>query len=140
MLVSDCGCKWEENQIVIMPYDKIEFAKSRAMVPVWSTCSRVNLSTCKKHADFSLLRANVPINLPTCQGPKGVPIFQLHQPKGVPFCQKNFCSWMFQLCITFTNFYNISATVENFSWETKNVNFDICKISLRKNRISLKPL
>ena len=109
-------------------------------VPVWSTCSRVNLSTCKKHADFSLLRANVPINLPTCQGPKGVPIFQLHQPKGVPFCQKNFCSWMFQLCITFTNFYNISATVENFSCETKNVNFDICKISLRKNRISLKPL
>ena len=61
-------------------------------VPVWSTCSRVKVSTCKKHADISLLRANVPINLPTCQGPKGVPNFQLHLPKGVPFCQKNFCA------------------------------------------------
>ena len=101
-------------------------------VPAWSTCSSVNVSTCNKYADFSLLCANVPINLPTSQGPKGVPIFQLHLPKGVPFCQKNFCAWIFQLSIKFTNFWNISAIVENFSCETKNVNFDICKILLRK--------
>ena len=47
---------------------------------------------------------------------------------------------MFQLCVTFGDFKNILAIIENLFRETKNLNFDISKISLRKNLINLKPL
>ena len=38
------------------------------------------------------------------------------------------------------SFKNIWVILENLSRETKNFNFDICKISLRKNLINLKPV
>ena len=56
---------------------------------------------------------------------------------------KNFLVFeFFQFCLTFANFKNILATPENLSRETKNLNFEICKISLRKNLslINLTPL
>ena len=40
----------------------------------------------------------------------------------------------------FGNFQNIWAVLENLSSATKNLNFEICKISLRKNLVNLKPL
>ena len=44
----------------------------------------VYVPTCQKPASFSFVRANVPINLPTCQRAKGVPIIQL----GVPTTER----------------------------------------------------
>ena len=70
-------------------------------------------------------------------------------PKGCQFfnfaCQKAFqffhyfskkCFiwiWIFQLCSTFAKFKNIWSILENLSRETKNLNFGISKISLKKN-------
>ena len=79
------------------------------------------------------LRAkNVPkfhFYVPTCQRAKEVAIFQID----VPTCQKacQFFNYFskeknFQLQLTFANFKNIWATLENLSRETKNLNFDIC--------------
>ena len=91
--------------------------------------------------------ANVPktsqlFNL-ACQLAKGVPVIQL----GVPTCQShvNFSTifqkkidfWIFHLCLTFANFMSIWAILENLSREAMNLNFDICKIPLRKNLINL---
>ena len=47
----------------------MEFAKSRAKRAYVPTCLRasvVYVPTCQKRANFSFLRANVPINVPTC--------------------------------------------------------------------------
>ena len=67
---------------------------------------------------------------------KGVPIFHLHLPKGVPifqlFFKRTFQFLIFQLCSIFTNLKNILAIRENLFRETKNLNFEIYKISLRK--------
>lgn len=71
---------------------------------------------CWGRANFWTWRANVP---------KGVPCFQL-------FFKRIFQFWYFQLCLTFENFKNISAILENLSRESKNLSFDICKIELRK--------
>ena len=43
------------------------------------------------------------------------------------------CHMEMQLCSRFANFKNIWAILENLSRETKNLNFGICKLSLRKN-------
>ena len=79
-------------------------------LPAWSTCPRAHVPMCQNRANFSFLRANVPINVPACQKayqlfnlacqrakwranfsfwpanvPKGVPIFQtflLRNPNG----------------------------------------------------------
>ena len=48
--------------------------------------------------------------------------------------------WIFQLVLAFLNSKNIWTILEKLSHEKKNLNFDICKISLRKNLIDLKPL
>ena len=48
--------------------------------------------------------------------------------------------WIFQLVLAFVNSKNIWTILEKLSHEKKNLNFDICKISLRKNLINLKPL
>ena len=65
-----------------------------ACAPAWFTCQRACVPTCQKRANISFLRANVPINVPTCNAAcqrtrrranfstcrtnvsKGVPIFQ----------------------------------------------------------------
>ena len=81
-----------------------------------------------------------------------MPITQL----GVPTCQRqtkfltspaekrtNF-STIFQMnfliMLNICKFQDIWEILENLSRKTKNLNFDICKISLRKNLISLTPL
>ena len=51
--------------------------------------------------------------------------------------QKNFSSFDF---FNYANFKNIWAILEKLSCKTNNLNFDICKISLKKNLINLKPL
>ena len=54
-------------------------------------------------------------------------------------CQRgNFL--IFQSCLTFANFKNIWAILENLSRDIKNLNFDICKLSLSTNLINLKLL
>ena len=82
--------------------------------------SLIYVLTCQKHANFLFLRANVPINVPTCQRAsvpkvcqffnlaceraKSVLIFQL----GVPTCQRrvSFSTWraMFQKVCQLSNF------------------------------------
>ena len=57
--------------------------------------------TCQKRANFSFLRANVPINVPTCQHGKGVPIFQL----GVLMCRKA-CPFFNFACQTVCQVFN----------------------------------
>ena len=42
------------------------FTCQRPCVPAWFTCQRVCVPTCQKRANFSVLRASVPINVPTC--------------------------------------------------------------------------
>ena len=78
--------------------------------------------------------------------PKGVPIFQLYLPKCVPVFQLffkgifQFLNFSVTLNICIANFKYIWAILENLSREIENLNFDICKISLSKNLINLKPL
>ena len=104
-------------------------------VRAWSTCPRLYVPTSQKHANFSFLRANVP---KVCQ------FFNFAWQKAYQFfnylTKEFFNFWIFQLSLTFANFNNIWATLENLSRETNNLNFDICKISLRKNFINLKSL
>ena len=67
----------------------------------------------------------------------GVPTFQKAR-KFLTIFQKKvlFNFRIFQLCLTFANFKNVWAILENLSRETKNLNFDICKISLKKCKIN----
>ena len=112
-----------------------EFAKSRAIRAMCA--SVVYVPTCQTHANLSFLRANVPINVPTCQRCADYSTWRTNVPKAYQFFNyfskelSNF--WIFQLCSIFANFKNIWAILQNLSWKTKNLNFDICKISLRKN-------
>ena len=101
-----------------------------------SKCARANVS---KGCQFLILR---------CQRAnkraKGVAVFR----SGVPMSQKArqfltifqkktlFLCRIFQLCLTFANFKNIWEILENLSRETKNLNFDICKISSKKCKIN----
>ena len=52
----------------------------RACIPAWFTSQRTCVLTCQKRAYFSFLRANMPINVPTCHNAcqcfLDVPIFQ----------------------------------------------------------------
>ena len=120
-------------------------------VPVWSTC--------QKRGNFLFLPTNVPkafqsFNLAS-QPAKGVPNFQL----GVPACQKacqffNFaCQKAYQFFNDFSKeFFNFSIMLNickfqeylgssrKFISQNKEFKFDICKISLRRNLISVKPL
>ena len=64
----------------------------------------------------------------TCQRAKDVPFFKLAYQRtkrranfSTVFKRKNFLLWL-----TFTNFKNVQAILENLSRETKNLNFDIC--------------
>ena len=101
-------------------------------VPAWSKCPCAKVPKCQTRANK---RANVP---KVCQ------IFNFTCQKACQFFtyfpKKFFNFWNFQLCSTFANFKNIWAILENLSRETKNSNFDICKISLRKNLVNLTPL
>ena len=95
-----------------------EFAKSHAMLTMYAmrasviyvpTCQRAKsvltshfyVPTCQRHANYSTWRANLPI-------------FQLHLQKGVSVFQV-FFKRIFQLCLTFANFKNVWAILENLS-------------------------
>ena len=110
--------------------------------------SMVYVPTCKTRTNFSFVRVNMLINVPSCQKCAKYSIWRVSLPKGCQFfkfaCQKTFQFFnyfskeffsfsIFQLCSTFANFKNIWAILENLSRETKNLNFGICKISLSKN-------
>ena len=104
-----------------------------------------HVPTFQKRAKFSFSRANVLINVPiftlgvpTCQG--GVKFSCVNFSTSSAKRRTNFSTifqrnfWIFQLYLTFaTNFKNIWAILENLSRETKNLHFDICQISSRKN-------
>ena len=101
----------------------------------------------QKRASFSFLRTNVQINVPTCQRRINFWTWLAKMPTYQKACQffnfacqkvyqffnyfpKEFFNfWIFQFCLTFANFKNIWAILENFSRETKNLNNDIWKIS-----------
>ena len=118
-------------------------------MPAWSTCP-----TCQhpKHMPTSHI---VPINVSMCQRCAKYSTWYVSVAKACQsfnfICQKayqffNYFSkeffnfWIFQSCSPFANVKNIWAILENLSHQTKNLNFVICKISLRKNLINLKPL
>ena len=103
----------------MMSVEMMEFAKLRAMGVIHA--SMVYVPRCQKSANFSLLRANVPINVPTGQRTKfstwhvnvqrcvkiltwranvlkGVQFFQLRLSKGVPIFQyfsKELCCFIY---------------------------------------------
>ena len=129
-----------------------EFARSSAMcarvvyVPMCQSAKRVPTS--------HFLCANVPINVLTSRRCANYSIWCANMPKGNQlfnfacqttykffnyFSKEFFSFWTFQLCSAFANLKNICAILENLSRETKNLNFDICKILLRKNLVSLTP-
>ena len=126
-----------------------EFAKSHAIRAMCASVVYVRMCQSAKRVPTSnFLRANVPINVLTLQRCASYSTWCAKIPKANQFfnfvCQKayqffNYFSkeffkfWVFQLCSTFANFKNIWAILENLSSETKNLNFNICKISLRKN-------
>ena len=87
---------------------------------------QLGLPACQRRANYSIWRA---------KKPKGVPVFQLFFKRKYFFNFKIFQSWL-----TFANFKNIWAILENLSHETKNSNFAISKISLRKNLVNLNTL
>ena len=101
-------------------------------MPAWFMCPRGNMPNKCQLLIF------------TCQRVKGLPFIQF----GVPTCQRgaNFLTivqknfWIFQLCSTFASFKNIWAILETLSRKAKNLDFDICQVSLRKNLVNLKPL
>ena len=110
--------------------------------------SMVYVPTFQTRANFSFVRVNALINVWTCLSCANYSIWRVNVPNGYQFykfaCEKayqlyNYFSkelfnfWIFQLCSTFANFKNIWAILANLSRETKNLNFGICKISLRKN-------
>ena len=72
---------------------------------------QLGLPACQRRANYSIWRA---------KKPKGVPVFQLFFKRKYFFNFKIFQSWL-----TFANFKNIWAILENLSHETKNLNFDI---------------
>ena len=73
-----------------------------------------------------------------------MPIFQLRLTKGALVFQLffkgifQFLNFSVMLNICIANFKNIRAILENLSGETKNLNFDFCKISLRKILMNIK--
>ena len=109
----------------MMSVEMMEFAKLRAMGAI--RASMVYVPRCQKSASFSLLRTNVPINVPTCQRAKfstwhvnmqrcvkiltwranvlkGVPFFQLRLSKGVPIFQyfsKELCCFIYVICFIY---------------------------------------
>ena len=115
-------------------------------VPAWSTCQRGNMANVCQLLIFMCQPASKCPNVPkvcqlfnlTCQCAKSVPIFQFRLPKGVPIFQL-FSNYFF-CCSLFANFNKVWTILENLSRETNNLNFDICKISLRKSLANLKPL
>ena len=98
--------------------------------PAWSTCSLVPKAS--QLLIFTCQRAN------KCD--KACQFFNFACQKGCQFfnyfSEEFFNLWIFQLCFTFANFKNTWAILENLSRETNNLNFDICKISLRKCKIN----
>ena len=121
----------------------------RSSVVYVPKCQR---ATCEKRANFSCLCANVSTCQYMCQRvsvPKSCLLlafqfFNCSCQKAYQFfnyfSKESFNFWIFQICLTFANFKNIWAVLETSSRETKNLNFDFCKIPLRKNLINLKPL
>ena len=85
--------------------------------------------TCRANKRVSVPKMCQLFNL-ACQRAKGVQIFcQFFN----CFSKEFFNFSIFQSCLPFENFKNIWAILENLSCGTKSLNFDICKISLRKN-------
>ena len=118
---------WELNR---MPY--VPRRASMAHVP-----------TCQTRANFSFVRINVLINVPTFRRCANNSIWCANVPKRFQFV--NFaCQKAYQFFNYFSKgFFNYAQHLqtsrifgliqENVSREAKNLNFDICKISLRKN-------
>ena len=80
------------NRLIPEKSNKLDFQKFAKSLRTFQNGLRAHLPTCQKLINFSFLRTNVPINVPTCQRAKGVAIFQL----GVPMCQKRA---ILQLCM-----------------------------------------
>ena len=124
------------------------FAKSCAMCAMHAsvvyvpTCQRFNVVKVWRRLIFTCQRANKRTNVQIFQ--LGVPTFQKEREFFNFICQKAYqffnYFWIFQLCLTFANLKNIWAVLENLSRETKNLNFQFSKISLRKDLMNLEAL
>ena len=114
------------------------------------TCQRVNkcanVSTCHRRAIYSTWRANVPkawqyFNIACQRVKKGANFSTSPAKKAYQFF--NFFVFQFlnfSIMLNICKFLEYLANSRKLSRETKNLNFDICKISLRKNFINLKPI
>ena len=119
---------------------------------VWTMCPCAKVPNACELLIFMCQRANKRANVLKvypllnlgCQHARGETNFSTWQPKDVQifqlFFKEFFNFWIFQSCSTFANFKNIRVILENLSRKAKNFNFDICKISLKKNLVSLTPL
>ena len=97
--------------------------------------SLVYVPMCKTRANFTLLHVNKRSNvLMVCQ------LFNFACQRVYLFFKRIFQFLNFSMISTFENFKNICAILENLSHETKNSNFDICKISFLKNLVNQQPL
>ena len=114
-------------------------------MPAWSTCPHASVPNVCQLFIVTCQRANKRANVPkvcqlfnlACQRAKGVPIFQFCLPKGVPIFQL-----FFKRIFQFLNF-SVILTIckfQEYLGNSRKLNFDICKMSLRKNLANLKPL
>ena len=95
-------------------------------------CQRGLHATCKMRTSFSVLFANVPILCQFCL-PKDLPIFQVFFKIILQFLN-------FSIMLNISKFQEYLGNSRKLISRNKESNFDISKISLRKNLVNLKPL
>ena len=102
------------------------WTEKRKVLVLQKTCFKVKeLKTCQHATSVTIIQVGVP----TCQ--KAYQFFNY-------FSEEFFNLRIFQLCLTFANFKNIWAILENLPCEKKDLNLSIRKILLRKNLVSLE--
>ena len=122
-----------------------EFGKSRVIRAMRARGLRANVPSACQLPIFTCQRAKgVPIIQLGIHRGIGVPIFQFHLLKGLPifqtFFKRTFQLLNFSIMLNICKFQEYLGISRKLISETKNSNFDICKISLRENLVSLKPL
>ena len=120
----------------------VDFSKScamRASVVYAPTRQRASVSKACQLLIFTCQRVNKPANVP-----KACQIFQIHLRKDVPifqvFFKRAFQFFNISISLNICKFQEYLGNSRNLSRKTKNLNFDFCKISLRKNLSNPKPL
>ena len=89
--------------------------------------SVVYVTTCQTRANFSFLRADVPINVRTCQSAKGVPFIRLRLPKDIPifelFFKRIFQFFNFSIMLNICKFQGYLGISRKFISRNKEFKF-----------------